>query len=268
MKEAIGRHKRPLWSIFVDSRIPGKRIFNQRTCMGIPSHMIEQNTQKYVKVHKTTEITQTQQLSSQCQCFKSYIGVSSVWYQMFLLWCHKLIIPTCYKVVFFSIYTRLTMVLLLSSRSHTSVPHMTTLHVYPLTHPVCCSIFHSSRLDLPRQVQALCHAPSSGALWKNIPWIQQKGSLPRCFYFFINKTALVFLKWKGGRWEDAKSADKPRTQIRSTTKRNIQWDNAVWLQHFFISNVEWLLEAMLDDSSKQSWMTLRKTCLLKHRAHV
>lgn len=90
----------------------------------------------------------------------------------------------------------------------------------------------------------------------------KKGSLPRCFYFVINKTALVFLKWKGERWEDGKSADKPRTQIRSTTKRNIQWDNAVWLQHFFTSKVGWFLEAMLDDSKKDLFTWAQSPCLI------
>lgn len=53
------------------------------------------------------------------------------------------ILPSC-DFFFFILFTRLTVASLSLTRSHTSIPHMTTFRVYPSTHPVCGSIFFSS----------------------------------------------------------------------------------------------------------------------------
>lgn len=60
--------------------------------------------------------------------------------------CQNLIcvftLPSC--DFFFILFTRLTVASLSFTRSHTSIPHMTTFRVYLSTHPVCGSIFFSS----------------------------------------------------------------------------------------------------------------------------
>lgn len=54
------------------------------------------------------------------------------------------ILSSCDLFIRLILFTRLTVASLPATCSHTSIPHMTTLRVYPSVHPVCGSIFYSS----------------------------------------------------------------------------------------------------------------------------
>lgn len=116
---SAGRHTRPLWSFFafVDNRIPGKGIFNQGTCMGIPWHTTRTKHTEIYESTKTPEIAANQQHPSLES--RRCIWVSFVGYQIFLLWSHKLINLQEKRLCVFSMYTRLTMVSPPGSCSHT-----------------------------------------------------------------------------------------------------------------------------------------------------
>lgn len=108
--------------------------------------------------------------------------------RFFLLWSHKLIMPTCDKVVFFHVHradNRFTPWLYLL-HSHTLSPTYDNTPCLPPTHPVCGSSFHCSRLYLPEQVHTLYHTLSTAAVFWEVSWIQLKESLPMCFCLVIN----------------------------------------------------------------------------------
>lgn len=95
-----------------------------------PETQQELNTRKCVKAHKprqTLDHGKPESPLKLCQCHLC-VHITYLW-SMYL---------------FLILFTRLTVASLPATCSHTSIPHMTTLHVYPSVHPVCGSIFYSS----------------------------------------------------------------------------------------------------------------------------
>lgn len=94
-----------------------------------PGTQQELSTQKCVKAHKH----QANSWSSELWNLFKAVSESHLCVHITFLW-----------FFFFILFTRLTVASLSLTRSHTSIPHMTTFRVYPSTHPVCGSIFFSS----------------------------------------------------------------------------------------------------------------------------
>lgn len=103
---SAGRHTRPLWSIFafVDDGIPGKGIFNQGTCMGIPWHTTRTKHTEIYESTKTPEIAANQQRPSLLLLLSKRASECLVGYQIFLLWSHKLINLHVKRLFFFHVH--------------------------------------------------------------------------------------------------------------------------------------------------------------------